>query len=108
MGLPTGIFSHPQPGRLRVIFNSDWSRVDNPSPPIPGPSYLSLRAYVGSGPTRRSAVLDPVANTATIEVPYAGGYHMVPVGMEIDVNTALNELYTAAPLSIHCHLLQDA
>lgn len=106
MGLPSGTFSHPDAGRLRVVFSGTWKY--NAGDPVftYGDWQLNLRAYVGEGATRRTAQLSMGVNTAVIELAYAGGYDLVPVGMEYVAHSFGGAgSVSATDLTISCHLL---
>lgn len=109
MGLPSGTFSHPDAGRLRVVFNGKWW-VNSTDPTFAYGSWeLILRAYVGSGANRATAIMAVANNTAVIEMEYPGGYATVPVGMEyVSHHLAGAGTIAAYLLSISCHLLRDA
>ena len=106
MALPTGTFSHPDAGRLRVAFSGKWL-VDGAEPAFRYGSWdLVLRAYVGSGATRRTAILGIGTNTAVIDLEYAGGYAEVPVGMEYVSHTFDGSGVVAATyLSVSCNFV---
>lgn len=107
MGLPSGVFSHPDAGRLRVIFNGKWW-VNSGDPVFTYGSWeLILRAFVGSGAGRSTALMAVGVNTAVVELEYAGGYVMVPVGMEyVSHHLAGAGTVAAYNLRVACHLLR--
>lgn len=111
MGLPTGVFSHPSAGRLRVVFNASFLYNDAEVGEPPGGNGLFLRCYVGDGASIKVGMLSYVTQSLVIELPYAGGYVMVPVGMSlhlvVDNGLGPTEM-TAQNLLISCHLLQGA
>lgn len=107
----SGVFSHPSAGRLRVTFQGKWL-FNNADAAFSygGAATIDLRAFVGSGAGRLTAIMGYGANTAVIETPYAGGYVAVPVGMEFVSFAHPGGAITmqAKNLLISCHLLQEA
>lgn len=108
MALPTGNFSYIDSGLLRVVFNGTWW-INDAAPTGAGAFELVLRAYVGSGDSRKTALMSSRAATAVLEVSYAGSYAAVPVGMEYVSNTLDGPgTVCAYELSVTCHLLPEA
>lgn len=110
MGLPVGVFSHPDAGRLRVIFGGKWSvnSVDFNGLPS-NPFSLILRAYVGSGDARLTSLLGPGGmSSAVLERAYPGGYVVVPVGMEYVSHSLGVGTICAYRLTVTCHLVRVA
>lgn len=106
MGLPTGTFSHPNAGRLRVVFNGNWYTHEGDPIFTYGSFELILRAYVGSGSSRRTALMSMGVNSAVIEVDYAGGYDLVAVGMEyVSHSFGGAGSVGARDLAVACHLV---
>jgi hypothetical protein len=107
----SGVFSHPDAGRLRVTFQGKW--LFGNSDPVfsyDGDVRIDVRAFLGSGPDRLTAIMGYGANTAVLETPYAGGYATVPVGMEFVgfAHPGGAIVMQAKNLLISCHLLQEA
>lgn len=104
MGVPTGVFSDPADCRLQVVFTCEWAV--NEGEWTSGTWDILLRCYVGSGATRRTAMISLRNPTATIEVPYTGGTE-VPVGMEyVTHGFGGTGTVEAHKLSIACHRLK--
>lgn len=103
MALPAGIFNTARSGRLHVVFLGKW--LVNGSDWGAGDWRLAIRAYVGTGADRRTAVLGITSATAIIEVDYVGGTD-VAVGMEYDGhNFGDAGTICAVNLRIACHLV---
>lgn len=107
MSIPSGIFSHPHSGKLRVSFGGKW-QVNNSDPVFTyGEFNLHLRAYVGSGDMMKTALLSVANNTAVLEIDYPGGYALVPIGF-VYVSHTLGGAGTVSAkyLSVTCLLVR--
>lgn len=104
MGLPSGTFSHPASGRLQVTFRGKWlTNAGNDWGS--GTLNLYLRAYVGAGGARKTAMLSLASTTAVIDVAYTGGTE-VPVGLEYAAHQFSGpSAISAADLECVCRLL---
>lgn len=107
MGLPSGIFSAPIDGRLRVTFQGNW-RADG-ADWVSAEFDIFLIGYVGEGAARRTAALCIDNNTAWIEFDYVANEN-VPVGMEYKSHSlpAGGHEVEATELRISCELLRPA
>lgn len=104
----SGEFSYPTACRLRVAFQAKWSR--NESDPVfaYGDWELNLRAFVGSGSSRLTAIMGFNNYTAVLETPYAGGYAVVPVGIEfVSYSAGGAGSMWCTDLDISCHRLTE-
>lgn len=109
MALPAGNFSHPNPGRLRVIFGGKWW-VNQGDIGLGASGFsLILRAYAGSGDDRLTSLLGSSGvASAVLESYYPGGYAVVPVGMEYVSHSLGVGTICAYNLTVACHLLPAA
>lgn len=106
MGLPSGNFSSAFSGRLQVSFKGQF--LTNGGHDFgTGTLNARLRAYVGTGSGRLTAVVDINSQSALIEQDYVGGSGNVAVGMEeIDHTFSGPSSVTIAPLTITCTLVK--
>lgn len=106
MALPTGTFSHPDAGRLRVVFGGKWWVNSGDIGLGAGGFSLILRAYVGTGADRLTSLLGSGGvSSAVLEAYYAGGYAEVPVGIEYVSHSLGVGTICAYNLTVACHLL---
>lgn len=106
MALPPDFaFAHPRAGRLRVVFSGLWSIT--PAPADYRDWSLLIRGFVGEGADRREVLMDYASGSGVVEVPYAGGYAEVLVGMEV-VSHVIGGTGTikAEHLGYACHLME--
>lgn len=104
MPLPSGTFSDTASGRLQVVFRGRWG-IDGAEWPSDTAADLILRAYLGTGETRQTALLHAGSATAFLERDYTAGTELAVgmeyVGHEFDGEAEL----CATDLQISCYVV---
>ncbi len=107
--LPTGSFSSPYAGRLRVKLSAQYyanTYVDAGFPSTGGgAANLAIRGYAGpSGSPTRTPVLEKYAGTVQVELDYPGGNVAWPCGVEEVAFKSPGGLYTVGFQDIRLEL----
>lgn len=111
MALPSGTFSHPDAGNLRIVFNGKWGiryvgDAGFRDPDVrSGDLELILRAVVDDGVLRKTALMSASVNTAVFDIDYPGGYAPLALSFEYVTHTLAGiSAVSASPLRISCYL----